>query len=191
MTSTEPRVNSVGDLVLTDPEAMRALAHPIRLALLDRLQLEGTATAAELADELEVTAPQMRAHLQELETFGLVRRTEEDDSWSGAAKGLVFELPDDPEGAEVARKLSNMMLLRSADLPGQWAAEDEPQLAPEWVRASGVINSRVTLTPDELRGLQEGLEQLLAPFITREADAIPFGASRARILSYFLPEAAE
>jgi DNA-binding transcriptional ArsR family regulator len=189
--SDGPRINSVGDLILTDPDAIRALAHPIRLALLDRLQLEGPATAAELADELEVTAPPIREHLQELETFGLVRQTEEDDSWSAATKGLVFEIPDNPEGAEVARQLSNMMLLRSADLPGQWAAEDEPRLGPEWVRAAGVINSRVTLTPDELRGLQEALEQLLAPFITREADDMPFGASRVRILSYFLPEAAE
>jgi hypothetical protein len=190
MTSTDPRVNPVGDLILTDPEAMRALAHPIRLALLDRMQLKGPATAAELADELQATAPPIREHLQELATFGFVTRTEEDDSWSAVTKGLVFEIPDDPEGAEVARQLSNMMLLRSADLPGQWAAEDEPRLGPEWVRASGVINSRITLTPDEVLGLQEGLEQLLEPFITRETDDIPFGANRVRILSYFLPEAA-
>jgi hypothetical protein len=31
-----PRVNSVGDLVLTDPAAMRAFADPFRFALLDR-----------------------------------------------------------------------------------------------------------------------------------------------------------
>jgi hypothetical protein len=47
----------------------------------------------------------------------------------------------------------------------------------------------VTLTPDELRSLQEGLEQLLAPFIMREVDDIPLGATRVRVLSYFLPEA--
>jgi hypothetical protein len=105
-------------------------------------------------------------------------------------KGLVFEIPGDPEGQAIARRLSTMMLARSADLPARWAAEHEPLLGPEWVSASGVINSRVTLTPDELRGLQEGLERLLEPFITREADDIPFGATRVRILSYFLPEAA-
>jgi hypothetical protein len=33
-----PRMNSVGDLVLTDPAALRALADPVRLALLDRLR---------------------------------------------------------------------------------------------------------------------------------------------------------
>jgi DNA-binding transcriptional ArsR family regulator len=186
-----PEINAVGDLVLTDPEAMRALAHPIRLALLDRLQREGPATAGELAAELEVPARPIREHLQELEAFGLVKRTDEDDSWSAVTKGLVFEIPDDPEGQGVARQLSNMMLLRSGDLPAQWAAEHEPRLGPEWVRAAGVINSRVTLTPDELRGLQEELERLLEPFITRDADDTPFGATRVRILGYFLPEADE
>jgi DNA-binding transcriptional ArsR family regulator len=159
--SDGPEINAVGDLVLTDPEAMRALAHPIRLALLDHLQREGPATAGELAAELEVPAPPIQEHLRELETFGLVQPAEEDDSWSAVTKGLVFEIPDDPEGQA------------------------------EWVRAAGVINSRVTLTPDELRGLQEGLEGLLEPFITREADDIPFGATRVRILGYFLPEADE
>ena len=185
--SKSPEINAVGDLVLSDPEAMRALAHPIRLALVDHLHREGPATAAELAAELEVTAPSIREHLDELETFGFVRPTQEEDSWSAVAKGLVFEIPDDPEGQAAARELSNMMLLRSSGIPSQWAAEHEPRLGSEWVRAAGVINSRVMLTPDELRGLQEGLEQLLAPFITREDS--PFGANRVRVLGYFLPEA--
>ena len=184
-----PEINSVGDLVLTDPEAMRALAHPIRLALLDRLQREGPATTGELAAELEVPAPAIREHLQELVTFGLVKSTDEDDAWSAVTKGLVFEIPDDPGGQAAARQLSNMMLLRSADLPAQWAADHEPRLEPEWARAAGLINSRVTLTPDELHGLQEFVEQLLEPFITRED--IPFGTTRVRILGYFLPEADE
>lgn len=184
-----PEINSVGDLVLTDPAAMRALTHPIRLALLDRLQREGPATTAELAAELEVPAPSIREHLQELETFGLVEPTDEDDFWSAVTKGLVFEIPDDPEGQAAARQLSNLMLLRSGDLPAQWAADHEPRLGAEWVRAAGLINSRVTLTPDELRGLQKSVERLLEPFITRED--IPRGATRVRILGYFLPEADE
>jgi DNA-binding transcriptional ArsR family regulator len=187
--SESPEINSVGDLVLTDPRAMRALAHPMRLALLDRLHREGPATAAELAGEVQLSEPSIRGHLQELETFGLVKPNEADDSWSAVAKGLFLEIPDDPEGQAAARQLSNMMLSRSGDLPARWAAEDEPRLGPEWIRAAGVINSRVTLTPDELRSLQEGLEQLLAPFITREVDDIPLGATRVRVLSYFLPEA--
>jgi DNA-binding transcriptional ArsR family regulator len=173
-----PEVNSVGDLVLTDPGAMRALADPARLALLDRLRRQGPATAAELGDAA--------AHLRELERFGLVERGD-GDRWTAVAKGFVFEIPDDPEGQAAGRELSNAMLLHYADLPMQWVADDEPGLELEWVRAAGLLNARVALTSEELRDLQEGLERLLEPFITREPGDVPAKARRVRILSYFLP----
>jgi hypothetical protein len=44
-----PRLNPVGDLVLTDPQAMRALADPVRLAVVDCLRPERPMTAAELS----------------------------------------------------------------------------------------------------------------------------------------------
>ncbi len=33
--------NRLGDIEITDPQAMRALAHPVRLAILERLQRHG------------------------------------------------------------------------------------------------------------------------------------------------------
>jgi hypothetical protein len=83
------------------------------------------------------------------------------------------------------------MLLRYVDLPRRWVAEDEPRLALDWARAAGLFNARVTLTPDELRGLQEGLERLLEPLLTREPADRPAEASQVRILGYFMPEAPE
>src|SRR4029450_11246244 len=141
--SESPEINSVGDLVLTDPEAMRALAHPIRLALLGRLHREGPGTAGGGGGGVPLPLAAIRGHLQELERFGLVEPDHADDSWSAVANGLFFEIPDDPEGQAAARQLSNMMLSRSGDLPARWAADDEPRLGSEWIRAAGVINSRV------------------------------------------------
>lgn len=46
-------VNDVGDMVLTDAAALRAIAHPARLALMDRLT-RGTATVAELAEQVGI-----------------------------------------------------------------------------------------------------------------------------------------
>jgi DNA-binding transcriptional ArsR family regulator len=179
------QVNSVGDLVLTDTKAMRALADPVRLALLDRLRREGPATAAELSSSLQ--AGDTEGHLEALERFGLVTRQK--NRWSAVAKGFVFEIPDDPEGQAAARKLSRVMMLNYVDLPRRWVADDEPRLTLDWARAAGLFNARLTVTPDELRGLQEGLERLIEPLITREADDGPDDAGRVRILAYFLPEA--
>lgn len=181
-----PLVNSVGDLMITDLEAMRALADPFRLALLDRLRREGPATAAELSSSLQQAGPGVRTHLRELETFGLVSQAGE--RWQAVAKGFVFEIPEDGEGQAAARRLSTVMMLGHADLTRRWVEDSEPRLELEWVRAAGLFNARTSVTPDELRRIQEGLEHLLEPFLSREAEDAPAEARQVRILSYFMPE---
>jgi hypothetical protein len=176
----EPRVNEVGDLVLTDSRTMRALADPERLGLFDRLRREGPATAAELSSR--------DSSLEELEGLGLARHIGE-GRWEAVGKGFVFEVPDDPDGESAARQLSLTVMRSTGDLPERWMAEEEPRLEAEWARASGLFNARVSLTADELNGLQQGLEDLVAPFINREHDLVPADARPARILAYFLPEA--
>ena len=106
--------------------------------------------------------------------------------WSVVGKGIFVQIPDDPEGQEAARQLSNTMLLQYVDLPRRWVAESEPRLTLEWARAAGLFNARVTLTPDELGELQERLEELLAPYLTR--DVVPEAADDVRILAYFMPQ---
>jgi DNA-binding transcriptional ArsR family regulator len=181
-----PELNAVGDLVLTDPRAMRALADPVRLALHDRLRRHGPATAADLAAHVDATEAAVGEHLRELEASGLVTGG---DRWEAVGKGFVFEIPEEPEGQEAARELSRVMLLQYVDLPRRWVAEDEPRLALDWARAAGLFNARVTVSPDELRELQEGLERLLEPYLTREPADRPADASEVRILGYFMPEA--
>jgi DNA-binding transcriptional ArsR family regulator len=177
-------VNSVGDLVITDPEAMRALADPFRLALLDRLRRQGPTTAAELSSSLHEA--DVGTHLRELETFGLVSQAGE--RWQAVGKGFAFEIPEDGDGQAAARGLSRVMMLGSADLPRRWVEDSEPRLELDWARAAGLFNARATVTPDELRGIQEGLERLLEPFLSRETDDAPAEARPVRILSYFMPE---
>jgi DNA-binding transcriptional ArsR family regulator len=182
-----PEVNPVGDLVLTDPQAMRALADPFRLALVDHLRRHGPATAGELSSALETPPSSLEDHLRGLERFGFVARVD-GDRWEAVAKGLVFEIPEDPEGQAAARELANVMLLQYADEPTRWVADVEPRLELDWVRAAGLFNARVALTPDELRGLQQDLERLLEPFLTRDASDLPPEARRVRVLGYFLPD---
>ena len=184
-----PELNAVGDLVLTDPRAMRALADPVRLALHDRLRQQGPATAAELARRVDASEAAIEEHLRALEAVELVTRGQ--SGWEALGKGLVFEIPEDPEGQTAARELSRVMLLQYVDLPRRWVDEEEARLGLDWARAAGLFNARVTMTSDELRGLQEELEGLLEPFLTRDPAQWPADASLVRILGYFLPEAPE
>jgi DNA-binding transcriptional ArsR family regulator len=168
-----PLVNAVGDLVLTEPRALRALADPARLRIFDTLRRDGPLTARFLAAALGVDA------------------TTEDGEWRAAGRGFVFEMPDDSEGQEAARQLANAVLRETIDLPRRWLDDHEPRLPVDWLRASGAFNARFALTPDELRQLQAGLEVLIEPYATRSEKDTPNGATSVRILAYFMPEASE
>ncbi|RLQ11359.1 ArsR family transcriptional regulator, partial [Micromonospora sp. BL1] len=65
--------NPYGDLELTEPTAMRALSHPVRLAILSRLQRHGAATATELSEHVGASPSVTSWHLRHLAGFGLVR----------------------------------------------------------------------------------------------------------------------
>lgn len=185
-----PEINAVGDLVLTRAVEFRALADPLALRLTDRLRPSTAVATSTLAAETGVPEADVEARLVQLEDAGIVRR--DDDGWTAVAKGLVFEIPDEPLDAQkAARTLTTTMLLQYADVPRRWVDATESGLNVEWARAAGLFNAGVRLTADELRTVQEDLERLLAPYLTRSADDAPDGARRVRLLAYFLPDAAE
>jgi DNA-binding transcriptional ArsR family regulator len=186
------RLNAVGDLILTEPRELRALADPSRLTLFDLVRRHGPATTAELARRTKEDHASVETHLRELESVGLVERAVADggdQAWTTSVKGISFEIPDEPRAQQAARELSNVMLAKYADLPTAWVREEEPKLEVEWARAAGLFNARVDLTAEELRGIQVDLERLLDPFTARPPEDAPAGARAVRILAYFLPEA--
>jgi hypothetical protein len=58
------------------------------------------------------------------------------------------------------------------------------------VRAAGLLSARVTVTPDELRSIQEALERLLEPLLARAADDVPAEAARVRIKAVSISKSA-
>ncbi|MGW4879385.1 ArsR/SmtB family transcription factor [Streptomyces sp. NPDC004262] len=191
--------NRLGDIEITDPQAMRALAHPVRLAILERLQRHGPATATQLAPDVGATPSVTSWHLRHLASFGLVRDAEPGPDrrqrrWEAVARGFRFEAPEDPddeEGWSAARVLSREMFLRSGDLPNRWAAEVEPKLEPVWRRLAGLANTRVVVSTVELAAIEDAIERILAPYVMRDEAARPDDARGVRLLRYALPEGAE
>jgi DNA-binding MarR family transcriptional regulator len=185
------RLNAVGDLVLSDAHTMRALADPLRLTLFDLVRREGPVASKTLAQRTGQDQATVDDHLRELESLGFVEETASEDGevrWTTNAKGIYFEIPEEPAGQLAARQLSKVMLAKYAELPVSWVRSEEPRLDLEWVRAAGLFNARVELTPDELRGIQEGLERLLEGFTARSPADTPAHAASVRILCFFMPE---
>ncbi|MFF3411765.1 ArsR/SmtB family transcription factor [Streptomyces sp. NPDC002742] len=194
-----PSNNRLGDIEITDPKAMRALAHPVRLAILDHLHRHGPTTATQLAPDVGATPSVTSWHLRHLASFGLVRDSEPGSDrrqrrWEAVARGFRFKAPQDPadeEGRSAARMLSQQMFLRYSDLPIQWAAEVEPELDPAWRRLAGLANTRVVVSADELATVEDDIERILAPYVTRDAAERPPDALGVRLMRYVLPEGTE
>ncbi|MEU9320549.1 helix-turn-helix domain-containing protein [Streptomyces sp. NPDC048295] len=185
--------NRLGDIEITDPQAMRALAHPVRLAILDRLHLHGPATATQLAPHVGATPSVTSWHLRHLAGFGLVRDAEAGQDrrqrrWEAAARGFRFEAPEDEEGRSASRALSREMFVRYGDLPSRWVAEVEPGLDPLWQGAAGLANTRVVVSAEELAAIQDGIERVLAPYVTRDPAERPAGSRGVQLMRYALPE---
>jgi DNA-binding transcriptional ArsR family regulator len=187
--------NRLGDFEITDPKTMRALAHPVRLAILERLQRYGPATATLLAPDVGATPSVTSWHLRHLASFGLVRDAEpgpdrRERRWEAVARGTRFEVPEDEEGRSAARLLSREMFARSADLPRRWVEEVEPGLDPAWRRLAGLADTRVVVSAEELAAIEDAIETVLAPYVTRAPSRRPPGARGVRLLRYTLPEEA-
>lgn len=186
MTEHEIVLNDVGDVVVTEPAMMEALADPSRLRLFGHLQRHGPLGVVELADRFGLAVDDVRRQLEVLGGVGLARL--EHGRWGAVGTGLYVELPEELDGQDAARRLYAAMLLDNEDLPRRWVTETAPTLPAEWFRAAGLFGAGVVLSPAELEDVQSKLEELLAPYTTRRPEQMPPDGRRVRILGYFLPE---
>jgi DNA-binding transcriptional ArsR family regulator len=191
--------NPYGDIELS-PRGMRALAHPVRLAILNQLQRHGPSTATALAPIVGATPSVTSWHLRHLAEHGLVRDADRDaDSegdgrqrwWEAAARGIRFAPPTDggDEDREAYRMLARAVAADVEGYPRQWEREIEPQLDGEWLALSGLANTRILTTAAELADVETKIEAILAPYVLRKDDPAdrPDGVRGVRILRYVLP----
>jgi DNA-binding transcriptional ArsR family regulator len=189
--------NPLGDLPVTDPQALRALAHPVRLAALSVLQRSGPMTATQLSPHVGATPSVTSWHLRHLATFGLVTDAEEGEVpgdrrqryWKAAARGFSFELVEGDESATAMRMLTAQMEEAARRQIDRWHQEIEPGLDHDWRRLSGLANTRARLTADELEQLQQDIDMLFSKYTLRPDAEAPTDAHHVRILRHYLPEA--
>src|SRR5579862_8537119 len=82
-----------GEVVLSDPRALRDLAHPARLTIVDELYQGLERTASELAELTGLTPSAMSYHLRALEGWGVIERAETRDDarerpWRACGRSL-------------------------------------------------------------------------------------------------------
>src|SRR3954454_6644938 len=111
------RLNAVGDLVVTEVDELLALADPVRLEIFDLVRREGPLAVEDACDRLGLSADAAASPFRTLAGAGLIDEDAAAGSWSTEARGIYFEIPDEPEAQRAARELSNTMLVKYASLP--------------------------------------------------------------------------
>jgi DNA-binding transcriptional ArsR family regulator len=188
--------NPMGDFEVTDPKAMRALAHPVRLQVLSRLQRYGPSTATQLSADVGATPSVTSWHLRHLATFGLVADWDGGTDrrqrwWQATTRGFRFGAPEDPadeEGRAAYLQLSDAMLRAALEQTRDWMVETEPDLEPEWQAVAGVSNTSVPVTAAEAEEVLTAVDDMLARFVhRRDAGEVPEDARTVRFLRLSLP----
>jgi predicted ArsR family transcriptional regulator len=172
---------------ITDPKAMRAMAHPVRLALMEALADAGTLTATEAGERVGESPANASFHLRQLAKYGFVEEaaggTGRRRPWKLKHLGTsTTDVHEDPETARAARALERVMRTRYFDR-AERALEDTHALPEEWRAATGVNQMRLYLTPDELQALQQDLRAVLFERFGDRRTERPPGTERVEILT--------
>jgi DNA-binding transcriptional ArsR family regulator len=145
---------------------MRALAHPVRLALLDHLHTLEQATATECAAVVGDSPSSCSYHLRALAKWGFVEEGEggvgRERPWRATAARIEFT-SDGLEAIVLRDELVARQQQRLRD-----ALRHEHELPPRWRRAAQTSSATLELTPLELEELGERFEQLLDDFRGRD-----------------------
>jgi hypothetical protein len=183
-------------LRIVDAAAMRALAHPLKWTLMDVLLTEGAATSTRCAELTGESQANCSFHLRQLARYGLVeeapstskkerpwRLTTVDQSWS--------RVQPDPARTEAAGELERVFVQHEFAMLMRWI-QAGAAYGDDWQRASMRAGAVTWLTPDELAGLRDQIEELMLIYRGRVTDPAsrPAGSRLVRLFSaaYPLPE---
>jgi hypothetical protein len=175
---------------LTDPRAMRAYAHPVRLSLLGLLRTHGPMTATQAAARLGESSGTCSFHFRQLAKYGFCEEAPggkgREKPWRATATFTSWgTAPGDPERAEAQRHLDTVIAQYWFGRISRWLV-DRHDDAPEWQQAAGYGDVSIPMTPAELEALRRDVEALVRPYVPRmTGDAEPPPGSRRVTLVHF------
>ncbi|MFJ6196596.1 ArsR/SmtB family transcription factor [Micromonospora sp. NPDC092111] len=178
-------------LTISDPQVMRALAHPARIAIMEYLSTrEGGGTATECAEIVGLSPSATSYHLRALARFGLVeqapsRGDARERVWRTFSQSWMVEAGQDagPDARAAEQALVEAHAVRDAERTRDWLrrAAGEP---PEWYDVALFSDSLLLLTAEELAELNETVIALFEPYRQRNRLSDPPAGARAVAAQY-------
>ncbi|MEO7060733.1 MAG: helix-turn-helix domain-containing protein [Lapillicoccus sp.] len=182
---------------LSDARTLRAVAHPIRLSIIEQLTIHGAMTASQLGERLDESPANCSWHVRVLAEHGFV---EEAAGGSGRQRPwqvthLGMSWGEDGDGRTISGEEARAGLALSDVLLGREVErlrDSQARLledAPEWREAATVSQSMLWLTAAELDEVNNSVRDLLLARFERHEDAMlrPEGAQLCAFVAWGVP----
>jgi DNA-binding transcriptional ArsR family regulator len=194
--SNKKRRRPVGNVRLQDPGALRALAHPARLLVVDELYQGSERTASELARITSLTPSAMSYHLRALERWGIVERGDPREDgrvrpWRAAGRSLTWDSKMSVSAAAAQDVIAGGVLEQLRDAFRRWTAA-EPGESESWREVPSLRRSFLWLTDEEAHAFLSEVDKVVKKHLRgRDAEQHPEGTRRVLYLMGFVPTVGE
>jgi predicted transcriptional regulator len=168
------RAQGGAPVTLTDAKAMRAVAHPVRMALIELFGYHETLTATQASDLLGESPANCAFHLRTLAKYGFVEEAGggrgRERPWRLRYRGLELAPPwQDTETRLAAHAVASIWIDR-------WLARARDRLMriisypPAWQEATLASQMDLYLTAQEAKDLGAAMHELVKPYQPRRDD---------------------
>jgi DNA-binding transcriptional ArsR family regulator len=166
-----------------DVVSLKALAHPLRIQLLNALSQYGPDTASGLADRLGESSGSTSYHLRQLAKHDFVREVEgrgtaRERWWRRTPGSLTIsasELGGSPATKEATRLVTREFERSRAELLADFMAHGTELVPEDWLDASVVSTINVRLTREQLAEIAEQasdyVRKLAAPYLDQNVES--------------------
>jgi predicted transcriptional regulator len=160
---------------LADPRALRAYAHPTRLALVALLRRDGPHTATRAAEALGESVASCSFHLRQMAKYGLVEPAGggrgREKPWRATAAFTDWDTASPQNSAEAAAGQALQLALAGQyyELAARWVQGQSGEPA-RWREAAHFGDTLLHLTAPELLDLGRKIEELAEPYLERLGD---------------------
>ena len=193
---TPPSAEALAQLRhVSDARTIRALAHPVRIALFEALSLYGPMTATEAGERIGESPTTCSFHLRQLAKYGFVEEAGGGKGrarpWKMTSIGMTIPASDDAETEIAVATLTRLFRERQLARYQAWL-ETRAMYPKRWRAAVGDSQHVFWVTVEELEALNEELLALLLPrFRERLTDPStrPEGALPVELLLFTYPVA--